>query len=88
MNSEKLKEAPFGRLSINYGLWTVVLQAIFSIVYIWFSFFFQEVLGASVARRESSNIDITDTQHLFSGILLLYYVVHCLLRLVEGPWDG
>ena len=50
--------------------------------------FFQEVLGASVARRESSNIDITDTQHLFSGILLLYYVVHCLLRLVEGPWDG
>ena len=39
MNSETLKEAPFGRLSVIYGLWTVVLQAIFSIVYIWFSFF-------------------------------------------------
>ena len=41
MTSEKQKEALSGRLSIIYGLWTVVLQAIFSIVYIWFSFFFK-----------------------------------------------
>jgi hypothetical protein len=39
MISEKLKEAPSGRLSVIYGLWTVVLQAIFSMVYIGFSFF-------------------------------------------------
>ena len=39
MTSEKLKEAPSGRLSVSYGLWTVVLQVIFSMVYIGFSFF-------------------------------------------------
>ena len=41
MNNETTKESPPRRLSIIYGLWTVVLQVIFSMVYIWFSFFFK-----------------------------------------------
>ena len=32
---------PAGRHSIIYGLWTVALQAIFSMVYIWSSFVFK-----------------------------------------------
>ena len=41
MNCETQKEGPSRRLSIIYGLWTVALQVIFSMVYIWFSFFFK-----------------------------------------------
>ena len=41
MTSEALKESSSDRRSVIYGLWTVVLQAIFSMVYIWFSFFFK-----------------------------------------------
>lgn len=43
MNSETPKESPAGRLSIIYGLWTVALQVVFSMVYIRFSLFFKSL---------------------------------------------
>ena len=51
MTSDVLKESPYGRLSVIYGLWTLVLQAIFSMVYIWFSFSFKRY-WAQVLRGE------------------------------------
>ena len=42
MNSEKPPKGPAGRQSVIYALWTVALQVVFSMVYIWFSFVFKE----------------------------------------------
>lgn len=52
MNSETPKEGPARRLPITYGLWTMLLQVIFSMVYIRFSLVFKS-LWANMLRGES-----------------------------------
>ena len=49
MNSETPKEGPARRLPIIYGLWTVALQVIFSMLYIWYSLFVKSFWAETLA---------------------------------------